>query len=221
LNWEDALAYCESLDLGGHTDWRLPTIKELCSLVDHTIYDPAIDKDFFPDTMSSNYWSSTSGAYFPDGAWGISFYYGYNIGLLKSYDSYVRAVRGGQSGPFVNLNIRANGSDGPVDVPVGQTVRVTVSVDPCGHAGEQAEWWVAANTPFDPPADWFSYVLSDIWTPGILRCAVAPLFDLAPFEVLNMALPLGGYTFYFVLDDTVDGVPELEWMDSVEVNVVE
>ena len=27
--WEQALVYCENLDLANHTDWRLPTVKEL------------------------------------------------------------------------------------------------------------------------------------------------------------------------------------------------
>ena len=36
LDWQDALAWCESLDLAGHGDWRLPSAKELQTLVDYT-----------------------------------------------------------------------------------------------------------------------------------------------------------------------------------------
>jgi len=33
--WEDALAACETLELAGHDDWRLPNAKELQSIVDY------------------------------------------------------------------------------------------------------------------------------------------------------------------------------------------
>ncbi|MBW2457725.1 MAG: DUF1566 domain-containing protein [Deltaproteobacteria bacterium] len=33
LTWDDANAYCDQLTLGGHDDWRLPTISDLRTLV--------------------------------------------------------------------------------------------------------------------------------------------------------------------------------------------
>ncbi|MCX5899218.1 MAG: DUF1566 domain-containing protein, partial [Proteobacteria bacterium] len=56
--WEEALGYCESLDFAGHTDWRLPTAKELASIVDTTRYNKSINPVYFPDTVASYYWSS-------------------------------------------------------------------------------------------------------------------------------------------------------------------
>jgi hypothetical protein len=42
-----APSYCATLDLGGHS-WRLPSIKELATLVDEDRVSPAIDVSAFP-----------------------------------------------------------------------------------------------------------------------------------------------------------------------------
>ena len=36
MDWDAALNYCESLDVGGSSDWRLPNVKELQSIVDYS-----------------------------------------------------------------------------------------------------------------------------------------------------------------------------------------
>ena len=51
LDWSEALKWAEGLKYGGHTDWRLPNIKELQSIVDYTrspdtTSSPAIDPVF-------------------------------------------------------------------------------------------------------------------------------------------------------------------------------
>ena len=93
-NWQEALAYCQKLNLHGYTDWRLPDLNELESLVDYTRFDPAIDPVF--SCRSKEYWSSSPNAddfgrascvHFDDG---IAPYYYY-----KSDTYYVRCVRGG------------------------------------------------------------------------------------------------------------------------------
>ena len=97
MNWEQALAYCEELNLGGYTDWRMPAKKALRSLVDFSRVDPAINTTYFPDTIMSFYWSSTTNVYLTDYAWGAYFYVGYDSFSNKRSYGFVRAVRGGQA----------------------------------------------------------------------------------------------------------------------------
>src|SRR5579862_2012720 len=72
LNWADAKKACESLTLGSHDDWRLPTVRELLTLVDYERSQPAIDPVF--QCESSWYWTSTPAASSPSGyAWVVDF----------------------------------------------------------------------------------------------------------------------------------------------------
>jgi hypothetical protein len=75
---------------------RLPTVQELHAIVDYEKYNPAIDKDFFPETKSSWYWTATKLAGSSGRAWCVAFYSG---GVYDDYtDSsiYVRPVRASQ-----------------------------------------------------------------------------------------------------------------------------
>lgn len=108
--WEDALDYCECLDLGGHTDWRLPNVRELESLSDATLYHPAIDPLF--DCRTSGYWSSSSEDMAGSSAWYVHFDHGYVDNDTKTWTNYVRCVRGGPSvsltTPVLNLLLLGN-----------------------------------------------------------------------------------------------------------------
>jgi hypothetical protein len=94
--WSDAITYSDNLPLAGHTDWRLPSKKELISILDYGTYNPSINKTYFPNTDSSTYWSSTIYADDTSYAWSVHFYGGGVYGYSKSGDGYVRCVRGGK-----------------------------------------------------------------------------------------------------------------------------
>lgn len=108
--WQQALALPETLNVSGgfagYSDWRLPNIKELISIVEGACASPAINEDRFPNTPLSYNWSASAAASASsDGvwsAWGVYFggagttevYYA-DIGN-RSNSWHVRLVRSGQ-----------------------------------------------------------------------------------------------------------------------------
>ncbi len=60
MTWEEAIQYCEDLQFAGQKDWKLPSNKELTSLVDLRKQKPAIDTSVFQDVdYKAYYWSRT------------------------------------------------------------------------------------------------------------------------------------------------------------------
>jgi hypothetical protein len=90
--WANAGAYCSSLSLSG-TGWRLPTVKELQSLVDISVYAPAIDTVAFPGTPSNYFWSSSPVAGPGGSAWVVPFASGGTDFNAMTYANQVRCVR--------------------------------------------------------------------------------------------------------------------------------
>jgi len=96
MEWQEAIDYCENtLKLGGYSDWRLPNINELKSIVDRGRYNPAIVNGF-ENTSSNYYWSSTSSKSYSNYAWIVLFSGGRVYSNNKSNNYYVRCVRAGE-----------------------------------------------------------------------------------------------------------------------------
>ncbi|NMC70187.1 MAG: DUF1566 domain-containing protein [Myxococcales bacterium] len=105
--WAEAGDACASLGaggLGGRTDWRLPTIYELATLIDLGRAGPAIDTAAFPGTPTMpGWWSATPDAVRSELAWGVGFQAGeLNEGPV-GMPAFVRCVAGpsflGAEGP--------------------------------------------------------------------------------------------------------------------------
>lgn len=94
-NWADAVDYCNDLVLGGYSDWRLPNINELLTIVFFEKKDPSISNEFVYIKHDS-YWSSTDSIRYGDGrgGWNIYFDSGFQTDDRKSSARYVRCVRG-------------------------------------------------------------------------------------------------------------------------------
>ncbi len=92
LSFEEAIDYCQNLDLGGFRDWRVPNAKELFSILDHNKIDPSI-VDGFENVANSFYWSSTTYQRFDDEAWRVDFSKGGMEHTKKINLGFVRCVR--------------------------------------------------------------------------------------------------------------------------------
>ncbi len=82
--------------LCGASDWRMPDITELDSIINFDRENPAIDTDYFPGTEHRyEYWSGTPG--YSGHAWIVHFKYGDSVGVSYQYNSAaVRLVRDGE-----------------------------------------------------------------------------------------------------------------------------
>jgi hypothetical protein len=103
-DWQEAIDYAKTLNLCGFTDWRVPTIVELESMVNTEQSNSAswLNTQGFSNVQSSIYWSSTTKANIISVAWFVSMHYGFafygdlvNDGKAGSH--YVWPVRGGQT----------------------------------------------------------------------------------------------------------------------------
>ena len=91
-DWDDAILYCDKLVLDGLSNWRLPTFRELFSIVDYTRSHPAINPVFgFVD--EGTYWTSTDFSPTPARAWTIDFRMGKTYYNYKTTNHAVRCVK--------------------------------------------------------------------------------------------------------------------------------
>ena len=129
--WQEAVDYCESLELNAYDDWRLPSCKELYSISDFSSGWPYLNTTYFTlasgqITKDEQYWSSN---YYVgvtvEGGSNSAFGVNYVTGHIKAYSAaaggpvggkYVRAVRGENYG--VNKFIE-NGDGTISDIATG------------------------------------------------------------------------------------------------------
>lgn len=93
-SWIDAITYCKDLSLDEKSDWRLPNVNELESIIDR-YSNPVIKRSLSWNLVSTGeHWTSTSYAGDKSMAWHISFVNGEQAFKVKASNNlFVRCVR--------------------------------------------------------------------------------------------------------------------------------
>jgi len=97
-NWNSAIDFCRGLVYANHSDWRLPSRKELMSLADYGRSSPALPAGHPFSGVRSNYgyWSSTRYASNTNSAWYVAMGFGSMDVTPVTAILDVWPVRGGQ-----------------------------------------------------------------------------------------------------------------------------
>jgi hypothetical protein len=117
-----------------------------------------------------------------------------------------------------DLDIKANGSDGPITITQADLLSITIEMKAGTLRGQDSDWWVIAQTPggiyhYEPPSD---------WEKGLKVSHQGPLSNLPLSEILSRSgLHTGSYTLYFGVDLVMDGKLShgLMFSDMVEVTI--
>ncbi|MGI6393849.1 MAG: DUF1566 domain-containing protein [bacterium] len=118
--WEEAVAYCDNLEESGHSDWRLPTISELRTLIQNCprtetggecgVTDDCLEDSYWSDACrgcdyasdgrysklgdTGGFWSASEPSDVTHYAWSVSFYDGLVGNSYKgNCGGHVRCVR--------------------------------------------------------------------------------------------------------------------------------
>jgi len=94
FRWADAVDYFTDFSFAGFSDWRLPNILELLSIVNWGVYNPSCWDIFTNVHYDLPTWTSTTRSYSTTYAKSLSFSEGSLINVLKTNLRYLRGVRG-------------------------------------------------------------------------------------------------------------------------------
>jgi hypothetical protein len=136
FNWPEALQRAVLDKTGGHTDWRVANIKELHSLIDERLHNPAIDVTVFhPIQPQSVFWSSSPVLDFngnTDFSWVVGFDVGGEVAsnVTRNGKYYAWLVRDAGSTPTPSGYVTD-----PAIVRAAYA-RLGIIADPAG-----VEWW--------------------------------------------------------------------------------
>lgn len=116
-SWDQATLLTDTY--AGQSDWRLPTVAELQTLVDYTATASPLNVTMFPETPKISFWSSSAYVPSPNNAWAVTFNYGGSFFSSRSFAYPVRLVRVAPMVAGTSLAVSKTGNGGITSVPVG------------------------------------------------------------------------------------------------------
>jgi|GEM_PF-2395459 len=128
--WDDAVKYCEDLELAGYSDWVLPKIFELEGLID-VGQSPTISPLF--SVKPSYYWSSTESRTSVSSAKYVNFFYGNTYTYSKDNTYYALCVRDASKDKVAPLVADFKYGRGEEDSTVQFTAMISGGSEPFFH----------------------------------------------------------------------------------------
>lgn len=184
LTWANALQAAQQANTAtpphrGYTDWRVPNLKELETLVKIDAKPPAIDPLFSP-ASSYYFWSSTSVAPYPANAWWIHMGTGaISLAVKTIAGTYrVRLVRSGQSSASFDLLARP-----------GAPTSVTAQAGLAGSGEVMVSWNKPTDNHGGPITSYTATAVED----NAKSCSVSGTSPATSCTIEG--LPPGSYTF--------------------------
>jgi hypothetical protein len=129
-NWENAIITCENLDLGGYSDWRLPNIRELMTIVDYSRKNVSVNPTYFINVNPSPLWTNTTYKGTTADAWYVNFDGGNSQWASKLASNHYRCLRGPDHKPgipqggtqdmnIISISTNAVMAVGPTETGIG------------------------------------------------------------------------------------------------------
>lgn len=93
--WADSFPVIDEMNekkVAGRSDWRLPKVEELMSIVEPRCFKPAINLDVFPYSPETAFWTDSSEDGFQPRVWVVHFLNGKQYIANKKQDWRIRLI---------------------------------------------------------------------------------------------------------------------------------